>query len=53
LPSKTSRPTPYTLVTTDDLSNITPHPATRSKLGSIIVGEGLDIDNNNGTLSIS
>lgn len=51
LPSKTSRVTPYTLATTDDLSNITLHPATQSSLGGIIVGEGLTVQND-GTLSI-
>lgn len=60
LPSKTSRVTPYTLVTTDDLSNVsfTLSPATQSSLGGIKVGEGFVVGNdgtlgNGGTLDIS
>ena len=54
LPSKTSRVTPYTLVTTDDLSNVsfTLSPATQSSLGGIKVGEGLVVGND-GTLDVS
>ena len=53
LPSKTSNMT-YTLVTTDDLSNINfiLLPATQSTLGGIKVGEGLVVGND-GTLDVS